>query len=478
MGPRSAPARKAAADATLANIEARFARVLPSAFFQKPSAGLLSRNRIFPGLRIFWCWIWQILQVNTSCREVVRQIQCLLEINGCPAAKPGTAGYCQARLRLPLDWAKKALAKSWQAAAANSPETRLLQGRSIQVLDATGIRLPDTPSNRKQYPARGNQFERPFFPVMKVLALFSLASGAIKSVAIGSWLDHDLRLLRKLADSLTPGQIAVADRAFGHFLAALWLRKKDVDLIARVATNVRRIDFRQALRRIGKNDALFTWCRRKIPSPLVPPEEWNDLPTEITVRIIRTEVRKAGFRTRQITVMTTLVDPAKYSAIEILEAYAARWKLELCFDDLKTTMGMEMLTCQSSVMVEKELLMYLTAYNLIRWIMADAAEGARATLEHLSFKGAFDAFRQCSQALARVGSSARKSGARERLWQQMLRTIAEDRVPFRPGRREPRAIKRPTKYDSLRKPRHLFVDRPSRRTRARQATEKRNAGLK
>ncbi len=149
----------------------------------------------------------------------------------------------------------------------------------------------------------------------------------------------------------------------------------------------------------------------------------------------------------------------------------------MCLDDIKTSLGMEMLSCRSPEMVQKELLMFLIAHNFLRWLMLQASQQSQVALERISFKGAMDAFRQWSQALAQLGSKAGHKRKRAELWQKLLQTIAADAVPERPDRREPRAVKRRPKYQWLNKPRRKFKERPSRNERRRIARAKKKAAL-
>jgi len=177
-------------------------------------------------------------------------------------------------------------------------------------------------------------------------------------------------------------------------------------------------------------------------------------------------VIKKGFRVRRLTVVTTLLDPELYPAQEILQAYLRRWRLEMCLDDLKTSLQMECLRGRTPQMVCKELYTRLIAHNLIRCTMAQAAAEHRVPLERISFKGSLDALRHFTQAMARARSKAK----RRRLWDLLLKTLAQDLVPERPGRREPRAIKRKkNKYPRLNAPRHRFRDHPKRTVRAKNA---------
>ena len=173
------------------------------------------------------------------------------------------------------------------------------------------------------------------------------------------------------------------------------------------------------------------------------------------MRIIRFAATIRGFRSRRITLVTTLLDPALYPAEQLIGLYARRWALELCFRDIKSTMGMEYLRCKSPEMAQKELLAYLVAHNLIRCVIAEAMTRYQADLERISFKGAVDALRQYSAAIAQAPNQK----LRRQLWEDLLLNLARDLVPLRPNRREPRAVKRrPKAYPLLNQPRRQFVE--------------------
>jgi hypothetical protein len=169
-----------------------------------------------------------------------------------------------------------------------------------------------------------------------------------------------------------------------------------------------------------------------------------------------------GFRTQRITLVTTLLDAQLYPTAELVALYLRRWRIELCLRDVKTTLGLEQLRCQSPAMVRKELLAGLIAHNLIRCVLAEAAQVHAAQLERLSFKGAVDALRQHSAVIAQAPTKRLK----RKLWQDLLRTLVRDVVPLRPGRTEPRAVKhRPKPFPLLNRPRRKFVELPHRNNR-------------
>lgn len=471
MNSRLKAAARSLSQATLHQIEDRFAPALDEDIFQKPAQKEHSRERVFSLTRTFWCWMWQVLQGNTSCREVVRQVQALFAISSHGKIDEGTAAYCNARKKLLGAMLERAFLSSACSAQKYAAVADLLQGRSLKIVDGSYIRVADTVANRKVFPPSKHQFKKPCFPMMKVVALFSAASGAILAKAVGSFEQSEMRLLMELKTALSPGDVLSGDRHYGCFVMAAWLQSLGTDLIARLASGSRKVDFRTAFKRLSRQDGVFKWCKPKKASPLMSAVEWEALPQEILVRVIRTNIERPGFRTREITVMTTLVDESLYPAQEILAAYHKRWRLEMCLDDLKTTLGMEMLNCQSPEMLEKELLVFLTAHNLLRWMMAQAALRGGVNLERISFKGALDAFRQWSVGLVQVRGVGRKRRQAE-LWHQLLQTLVADLVPLRPGRKEPRAVKKRSKYPTLDCPRHLFRERLSRNARRRRAVAK------
>jgi hypothetical protein len=350
-----------------------------------------------------------------------------------------------------------ALASTAAVAEGRITPSRQLQGRPIKVLDGTTVQLADTPANQKRFPQNKAQKPGCGFPVMKLAVLFSLNSGAVLQVIRDSLHNHDLRLFQKLWKELKKGDILLGDRALGEYTSLAGLFRRGVDVVARLHQR-RAVDFRKA-RRLGKWDALFTWTKSDNQCALLNKKRWRALPRQITVRIIRFRASIRGYRSRRITLVTTLLDPQMYPTEQLIALYARRWQMELCLRDLKTTMGMEQLRCKSPAMAEKELLAYLIAHNLLRCLMAEAVAHFQAQLDRLSFKGAMDAFRQYSAALDRAPNAKR----RRELWRDLLLNLCLDLVPFRPGRQEPRALKRrPKQFPLLNRPRYQFREIPHR----------------
>jgi hypothetical protein len=463
MGSRSLRTAQHLRTYTLCQLESCLGHWLPSSLFPKATQKENSRDASYTRWRTFWCMLWQALNPEAPGREVVRQLQALFRLTHGPVLSEDDGAYCRAKARLPLAEFAKALAATAQAADRLAPAVPApLQGRPLKAIDGSALTLPDLGKNRRAYPPVHCP-DGPAFPMMRMVVLFSLLSGAISAVAHGSLALSELALFESLSHLLRANDILIGDRGFGSYPVIARLRTGSVDFIGR--TN-RRVDGRRRLRRLGRADWLVLWRRGQKPSPWLSALQWAGLPKQMTLRAIKGSCFRKGFRVRRVTVVTTLLDAEQYPAQQILQAYLRRWRLEMCLDDLKTTLKLDLLRSHSPAMAQKELLARLIAHNLIRCVVAQAAAQCDVEIQRISFKGTLDALRHFSLAM----SQARTQKKRRDLWTQLLQTLAADLVPERPGRREPRAVKRKkNRYPRLIGPRHKFKDHLKRHTRRKLA---------
>jgi len=439
---------------SLLHLELLFDQLIPSWLLAQADEGANSRERVYSLRRTFWGFLHQVLNPSCPCREIVRQIQALFCLHNLGSVDPDTSAYCQARLRLPLD----ILARIRHAVAARadrllSERQQLWHGWRPKVIDGTTVTLPDTPKNQRQYPQLRSQKPGCGFPLMKIVGIFSLSSGVLLDYRTGNKHRHELALLYKLLDHFKARDLVVADRGFCNFVLIALLLLRGVGSLFRLH-QARQIDWRKG-KRLGKCDRLFTWAKPLIKPRYLPHYLWKRLPSELSVRVLRFQLKVPGFRPESVTLVTTLTDPELYPAREVALLYVRRWKIELWFRDIKTSMGMEVLRCKSPGMVHKELEMFLIAYNLIRALMTEASSIHEVPLDRISFKGTVDATRQYSIAIAQ----ARSQKKQRELIAELLAVLAKDELPDRPGRREPRAIKRrPKPFPLLNKHRHQYKD--------------------
>jgi len=432
---------------------------LPMELFQSSASGLNSRDRVFPLNITFWSFLCQVLDPGSSFREIVRKVQSWYAKRDQEMPESGTGAYCQARERLPLELLQAAHEKLAAKLGGSVSDSGPWKDHRIHVVDGTGVSMPDTPKNQKAYPQPSTQKPGCGFPVMKIVGVFCLQTGALIRWVQGTLTEHECRLFSKLIEFFLPGDIVLADRGFSGYgqLAILWNR--GVDSLMRIHQR-RKVDWRKG-RRLGKRDRLVTWRRPQRQSSVFDAMQWENLPEELTLRIVRIEVKVKGFRTQQLTLVTTLLNPDIYSAQQLGELYFRRWLVEIFFRDIKQTMAMDILRCKSPEMIDKEIVMHAIAYNLIRAIMVDIAASYQVEIQRLSFKGTLDALRQWQPLFESDRRGVRTS---QKMIQCFYQSVAMDPLILRPGRSEPRAVKRrPKNYRLMTKPRNLMVVEPDRK---------------
>jgi hypothetical protein len=265
-------------------------------------------------------------------------------------------------------------------------------------------------------------------------------------------------LFGRLMDLLEKGDIALADRGFCSFHAFWRMSGAGVDALMRL-NGVRKVDFRKGTK-LGPNDRLITWKKPAQRPKSCTQEDFDALPATMILRHVKLVVSARGHRSQTIVLVTTLLDPVAYPIEALGQLYFQRWSVELHFREIKITLGMDVLRCQSPDMVDKEVMMHAISYNLVRALMQQAATDHQVDLTRISFKGTADTLRHWSASLEALRGKPRKQQA---LLDAMLELIAKDLVPLRPGREEPRAKKRrPKNYHLLTKPRHEMIIRGHR----------------
>jgi hypothetical protein len=408
-------------------------------------------------------FLLQVLSAEKTLRAGVADLLALLAEQGqedLPSADP--AAYCQARRRLPGEILTGVLSCVVEQVKALPSTAGTWLGRRVWIIDGSTVSMPDEPELQQAFPQPRGQKKGCGFPVARLVVLFCWATGAIVDVAIHSLHSHELALFRGLWHHLQPGDVAVCDRAYCAFVDMTRLLERGVYCVFRLHQR-RKADFRTG-QRLGRDDQLVTWPRPEqwIKSMGISRQEFEQLPETLTVRLVRISQVPRGFRSRTIIVVTTLTDPIETPADEIRSLYRDRWLAELNLRSIKTHLGMDVLRGQSVDVVGKEIVMHLVAYNLIRLLMWQAARGHGRDLHRLSFTGALHRLRDLFPLVLRAGTRAQK----ERLVAQLLQWIANDRVPDRPNRLEPRRRKRrPREYSLLNRPRrwyHLHGDAHAR----------------
>jgi hypothetical protein len=401
------------------------------------------RQRIFPLPVIFWTFLCQIF-ASASCRGGVASVQVLLCQTGKALCSPSTAAYCKARLRIPIR-----LLIRIQRHLIDSLSSRR-QSRTF-VFDGTTLSLPDTAANQARWPQSRSQQLGCGFPILRLVGLFDLSTGAWIALARGPFRSHERNLCRRLWRHLKPGDTVVADSGFCCWFTFALLSRRGIRLVMRKHA-LRKADPHAV--KLGKGDHLECWKKPPVKPAWIDQATYDALPDRLQVRVVRVAANQhAGYRTPELHLATTVTNPDELSLSEAGDLYLRRWRVELFLDDLKTTLGMGVLRTQSPPMIHRELLFHQLAYNLLRALIAasGAADGG-------SFKGSVDRLNRWMPHLTSASACGRK-----RLVADLLETIADDLLPERPNRREPRVLKRrPKPFQLMNQPRSVMVEIPHR----------------
>lgn len=407
------------------------------------------RDRLYTPMVTLWVFLSQVLSPDHSCREAVSRLIAHLVAGARRPCSADTASYCEARKRLPTGVLRRLCRRTADVLDQQAPPAWLWKGRPVVIVDGTTVSMPDTPANQRAFPQAGTQAEGVGFPIARLVAVVSLATGVIRDLAIGPYKGKETgenSLFRSTWDRLDAGAVVLGDRHFGSYLGIAPLASRGVDGLYRMHQR-RKFDFRRG-RRLGVGDHVVRWAKPARPD-WMDEASYDRLAADLAVREIRVRIEEPGFRVEEVVLATTLLDAAAYPKEDLADLYFWRWNIELDIRSIKCAMGMDVLRCKDPEMVEKEAWAHALAYNLVRGLIAAAAEEHAREPRRLSFKGALQALGAFGDAL-RLG----RPGRRECLVEELLRAIATHEVGDRPGRVEPRAIKRrPKPHKLLNEPR-------------------------
>ena len=433
-----------------------FADALPEeaiqkAFDDEEASFADEEDAVYTPAVTLWAFLSQVLfkDEQRSCVAAVTRVVVLLVVLERGPCSNNTGAYCRARGKLSEKVIHRLTTDVADGCERQVDAEWLWHGRHVCLVDGTTSSMPDTPQNQAVYPQQPQQQEGLGFPIARVVVLLSLATGMLKDMAMGPWMGKqtgETALLRQLLDRFEPGDILLADRYFCSYFMIALLMELGIDFVTRVHQR-RAVDFRRG-RRLGKGDHIVEWKLPEKPK-WMDQQTYDRMPTSIEVRQIHVHVGRPGCRTESFVVVTTLTDAAPYTKDDIAELYHYRWLAELDIRAIKVTMGMDILRCKTPQMVRKEMWTCLLAYNLIRQTMLQSAQASGISPRRLSFTAAMQAIAASWLVIVLSDDSVAAS-----LIEAALANLPDHIVGNRPGRVEPRAVKRrPKPHDLLTKPR-------------------------
>lgn len=396
-------------------------------------------EQVFTVAMTLWGFLSQVLhkEEQRSCLAAVARIGVLLVAMGRPRCAQNSGPYCRARGRLPVGIVQQLTLDVAAKCESQVPKDWLWKGRHVRLGDGTSVTMPDTEENQEAYPQQTCQKEGVGFPIARMMVLLSLATAMVSGMAMGPFAGKEtgeLALLRELLDQFDPNDIFLADKLVcSYFMIALLIERK-VDLVT-LLHQARKVDRRRG-KRLGKHDHLITWQRPDRPS-WMDEATYQRMPESLELRLIHVDIDEPGFRTQSLDIVTTLTDAQEYTRDEIADLYRQRWLVELDIRAIKSTMGMDHLRCKTPEMVRKEVWTCLLAYNLIRQKLLQAALEMNASPRQMSFTNALQTFTAAWMVMPLLDRQTQQL-----LLEAQLRSMASQRVGNRPGRVEPRAVKR------------------------------------
>lgn len=396
-----------------------------------------------------WVFLSQCLSADHSCREAVAGLIAWLGSQGRKACSADTGAYCSARERLPAEACYQLVRDTGRQADEEAPVAWRWLGHRVLDVDGSTVTMADTPENQAEYPQLSGQSRGCGFPIARVVVVFSLSVGTVLEAVIGKYQGKQTgenSLFRTLHPMLQTGDVVLADRYFGGWFDIALVKQRGVDIVVR-KHQLRASDFRTG-HRLGKNDHLVCWVKPDRPA-WMNSEQYAAIPAEMTLREVRVRVPQQGFRTKELIVITTLLDAKTYLATEIAALYRRRWQAELHLRSLKSVLQMDHLRCKTPHRVRNEFYMHLVGYNLIRRVLALAAFRAGTEPWTISFKGALQTLNKLLPMLHSTTTTA---------WcDTLLTAVATHTVGNRPDRSEPRVKKRrPKNYKLMRQPRAKY----------------------
>jgi hypothetical protein len=436
-----------------------FANVLSAERIERVFAkhgNLFGTKGIYSTVVTLWAFLGQVLRdgKEASCQSAVANISTYQQQAELPVPTADTGDFCRARAKLSEAALHDLTVEVAAELEAQAQSAWLWKDRHAKLVDGFTFTMPDTAANQAAYPQPTTQKKGVGFPIARACVIISLATACALDLAFGPYSGKETgetALLRELLDAFQAGDVVVADRFYCSFLMIALLLSRGVDVCARMH-QARHVDFRRG-RRLGKYDHLIHWTKPARP-------EWMDeatyaaLPDELVLREIRFNVVEPGRRVRTLTVATTLTDAETYSKEDIAQLYGFRWNSELDIRSIKQSLGLDHVRCKSPEMVHRELWTILLGYNLIRTTAAAAAVLHDKQPRQISFSGT------CQYVLSSWMLLSLGCVPADQLLahcQTLLRRIAQCEVANRPGRFEPRVLKRRRhRYKLMQQPRHIL----------------------
>ena len=386
----------------------------------------------------------QVLHGNTACEHLPRLARMSFS----------AAAYCKARMRVKLAVLCLLLDRSVKQLQQEAFDRARWLGHRVFHVDGSSFSMSDTAELHAHFGQPSGQSPGCGFPTAHWLAMLHAGTGMITKMLAGPLRTSDMSQTIELHPELREDDLLVADRGFCSFVHIALLLQRRVHGLLRIhqrtivdftpgrphrhpglskADRKKGMPSSRWIKRLGATDQIVEWLKPSSKPNWMSVEQFAALPASIVVRELRFTIHEKGFRPKEITLVTTLLDAERYSLPRLANQFRQRWEIETNFGHLKTTMKMDVLKCKTVNGVLKELHVFALIYNMVRQVMIEAACRQSVDVRRISF---IDALRWLQTALP---------------GDELPKLVVN---PYRPNRLEPRVKKRrPKQYSWMRKPR-------------------------
>ena len=360
---------------------------------------------------------------------------------------PSDASWCDARSRLPEKLLPQLVQRSARRLENMVGKKHLYRGRPVYHFDGSSGSMPDTPKRVEAFGYANTKHGPSRFPTARIAFLTRAGVEAVVGYRMDGYRTSEDKQFRAMWNCIPRRALVVFDRFCSSFFNFAKLVGRRIDVITRLHQRRDPEALIAQGRRIGKGQ----WI---VPLTLWPQvrKQYNDstLPEIMHVRLIRVRYRR-GKEQKTFWLVTTLLDPKEYPRGEIVVLYRRRWEIETRIGSLKTTLRMAVLRSRTESNARKEVAAIVLAHNLTWTVIHQATRQEKVAASRISFAGTIKYVLAFSTLLRFA-----PAGHRVAIYSKMLRAIARQTNPHRPGRVEPRLVKRDRRrYGFLKEPRHV-----------------------
>jgi hypothetical protein len=392
-----------------------------------------------------WFVVWFVIALGLFCRDSYRQVFKWLQ----PFRRKGTPGrstFCEARQRLGVTPLRQLAQQVVELQATPDTPGAFYQGLRLMAVDSFVVDVPDSAANERVFGRPGSGRGTAAFPQARVLALCEVGTHVLWRTLTKPCRRSEVTMAPTLLRYLQPDMLLLWDRGFLSYRLVQQVVQRGAHLLARVKKNM---VFRP-LRRL---------CDGSLLTKLYASPRHRDRDEGgVLVRLIEYTLQEGSGEKQRL--LTTLLDAERDPAVELIMLYHERWEEELAIGELKTHQRERpVLRSETPAGVVQEIMGLLLAHYIVRVLMSEAARRQNLPPRRLSFTGTLKVLR------CRLPECPKSRLGQRRWYEDLLAEIAEEVLPERRNRINPRVIKRKMSNWRKKRPEHRRYPQPTKKFR-------------